>query len=755
MPVCIGAGTFEAAVSQGFHGARPWHFVCTLFDRISVFTRLASPVSLNAILNNGLSAIQTNSAALRVTSNNIANVNTPGYSRRVVNLETQAPGGQLGGVQIAGVQRIVNNYLDREVLDAGSSAARYDVQSSIMDQLNASLGQPGDGHSIASELDKVYAALGQAALDPSSLATRLGVLNQMQSMTQSVSDLASSVASLRTNADQQVGSAVTQVNGLIKQIFDLNPLIQHAVVTGDPATGLLDQRDQLVQQLSQVIGIRTNVQDDGRISLSTTDGVQLVGDSYAQLSYSPSAGPSYKPITLQMLSPQTALPVGTPQVFDSHATSGQMRGLLDIRDQTLVNIGSELGSLAQSLSLAYNAQHNANATVPPPAELDGRQTGLINSDALNFTGGTTIGIADASGTLVHKIAIDFDAGTLSVDGGASSAIGSTIGSFATALDTALGGNGSADFTDGALTLTATGGNGFVIADDAADPSSRGGLGFSHFFGLNDLFKSAGNSVVTTGLSASDAHGLAPGGSISLLLKGPQGQRVGETSVAVTGTTIGDMIGALNTAFSGKATFTLDANGKLQATPAAGYAGYNLEVTADTTSRGTTGESFSSLFGLGTGEAMARAQGFDLRPEVASTPQRLAFAESSLDASTALGSAVVSTGDNRGLLDLQNLANQSVSFAAAGALPARTATFADYTAAFYQQVAQSGNAIDNAKDEQDMRLQVAQGAQSQSEGVNLDEELEKIMMYQQAYNAGARLIRVTQELYDELLNAVGN
>jgi flagellar hook-associated protein 1 FlgK len=717
--------------------------------------RPARPVSLNGILNSGLSAILTNSAALRVSSNNIANVNTPGYVRRVANLGTQVAGGQLGGVQIADIKRVVNNYLDKEVLDAGSNAARYDVQSSILDQLNATLGQPGDGHSIGSEIDAVYSALGQASLDPASLATRLGVVNQFQSLAQSVSGLAASVASLRTNADQQVGATVAQANSLIKQIFDLNPLIQRAVITGDTATGLLDQRDQLVSQLSQLMGIRTNEQGDGRMFLSTTDGVQLISDAYAQLDYEPSAGPSFKPVTVQMLSPLSGLPVGTAQIFDPHATSGQLRGLLDMRDHTLVGIGAELGSLAQSMSLAFNAEHNANATVPPPRELDGRQTGLLNTDALNFTGATTIGIADSSGNLVHKIAVDFDAGTISVDGGAAGGIGSTVGSFVAALDAALGANGSADFSNGELTLSATGSNGFVIADDAANPSSRGGLGFSHFFGLNDLFKSAGNSVVTTGLSASDAHGLAPGGAMTLLLKGPDGQRAGETTVSVTGTTIGDMVTALNTAFTGKATFTLDANGQIQVTRAAAYANYDLEVTLDTTARGTTGESFSSLFGLGTGEAMARAQSFDLRQEVAASPQRLAFAKPSLDATTALGSTVVTPGDNRGLLGLQGLANQTLPFAAAGMLPARNATFADYTSAFYQEIAQRGSAINNAKDAQDMRLQVAQGAQSQSEGVNLDEELEKMMMYQQAYNAGARVIRVTQELYDELLNAVGN
>src|SRR5450432_4158846 len=88
------------------------------------------PMSLNGIISSGLTAIQTNSSAIRVASDNIANINTPGYVRRVAQQETLAPGGILSGVQLSQVQRIANAYVDKEVLTASGSSARYDVQSS-------------------------------------------------------------------------------------------------------------------------------------------------------------------------------------------------------------------------------------------------------------------------------------------------------------------------------------------------------------------------------------------------------------------------------------------------------------------------------------------------------------------------------------------------------------------------------------------------------------------------------------------------
>lgn len=709
-------------------------------------------MSLNGVLSSGLSAILANSTALRVTSDNIANVNTPGYHRRVIDMQTQAPGGQLGGVEIADVRRVLDQFLMREMLASGSASAQYDAQENILGRLDSALGQPGDKNSVLGQMNTLYASLGQLSTDPSSMAQRQGVLDQIANLAQSVSGLASTISSLRQNADADVGQTVGQINELVRKIYEINPQIQRATISGDTASGLLDQRDQMVQQLSGLIGIKTTMQPDGRMFISTTDGMQLVGDLRAQLSYITGSQTSFNPITVQTLSAE-GQPLGAEQTFDFHATSGALRGLLDARDNDLVQVGEELGALSQSLALGFNAVHNASAAVPPPAEMDGRNTGLLATDGLNFTGATTIGIADANGVLQHKIAVDFTAGTLSVDGGGAVSIGSTVGSFTAALNSALGGNGTASFTDGVLSLSATGGNGFVIADDATNPSARGGVRFSQFFGLNDVFQAAGNSIVTTGLSASDAHGFAPGGQISLLLKGPLGQRANEVTVNVTGSTIGDMVAALNSSFAGKATFSLDASGQLTMTPAPQFAGYDLEVTADTTARGTTGTSISQLFGLGTGQAMAQATNFSVRDDLKGSPARFALAQTSLTAASALGDTIAASGDNRGALALQSLGDARLTFAAAGGMQARTASLSEYAASFFQDVGTRSATANDRKTSQDARYQEAQTRSGAVDGVNMDEELMRMMTLQQAYNAGARLIKTAQDLFDQLLQVV--
>jgi flagellar hook-associated protein 1 FlgK len=701
-------------------------------------------------MSSALSALMTNTEALRITSNNIANINTQGYARRIVNEGTAATGGMLGGVDIETVQRAIDKYLGREVVAATGTSARYDAQASIYGQLDGILGSPGDGTALTSQLSDVSAALGQATLAPNDASSQLGALNAFQSLATQMASLSNSIAGLRTQADQQIASAVSQANTLIKQISDLNAQARQATISGDTGSAVFDERDQAVQSLAQLIGIRTQEQADGTISVTTSDGNGLVGGTYVQLSYAGGiTNGTYGPITIQSVNPQTGDPVGITQALDSHLDSGQISGLLDMRDRSLADTAAGLGNLARTSVLAYNAQHNANTAFPPPATLAGRNTGLLAGDGLNFTGKTTIAVTDSNGNLISRVDVDFDAGTISVDGGPAASFSNTVGAFTSALNGALGGNRSASFADGQLTISASNGNGIAVKDDATTPSSRGGSGFSQFFGLNDLFRSTKPSILATGLSASDASGLAAGGQISMVLKGADGSIVKQADVTIAaGMSIGAVVGALNGAMGGTAAFTLNSDGSITETPA--NPSDSLDVTSDSTQRGSTGMSFTTLFGIGDQETENFASGVAINPSLASSPQNLAFAQASIDSTTVAGQSIVGHGDSRGALALQNVGTARQSFAAAGNIGARTGTLGDYAAAFYQDEALSSQTATSNQTTQGDRLQEAQSRQSQVSGVSLDEELTNLTTYQQAYSASARVLTVVQQLYSTLL-----
>jgi flagellar hook-associated protein 1 FlgK len=702
-------------------------------------------------MSSALSALQTNTEALRVTSNNIANLNTQGYARRVVNEQTQSSGGMLGGVDIATVERVIDQYLGKETLAATGSSSRYDAQASMYGQLNGLLGSPGDGTALTSQLTSVSTALGQAVMSPTDSATQLGTLTAFQSLATQISSLSTSIQGLRTQADQQVSSAVAQANTLIKQIYQLNAQVRQDTIGGDTDSAAFDQRDQAIQSLAQIIGVRTQTQADGSVNVTTDDGTSLVGSTYAALTYSGGSATTgvYPPITMTSINPNTDKAIGAAQPLDGHIGSGQIKGLLDMRDQDLANAAEQLGSLARTTALAYNAQHNANTAFPPPTSLDGRDTGLLSSDALNFTGKTTIAVADSSGNLVSRVDVDFDAGTMSVDGGAATSFGATVGGFTSALNGALGSNGTASFTDGALSISANGSNGIAVKDDAATPADRGGSGFSQFFGLNDLFRTATPSILSTGLSAGDAGGFAAGGEIDLVLKGPDGSTVKSASVTTTATmTVGDVVSALNAQMAGTCTFTLNSDGSLSETPA--NPANSLNVTSDSTVRAATGMSFSALFGLGDQQAANFASGFSVNPSIAAAPNTLAFAQLNIDSTTVAGDSVVGHGDSSGALALQNVGQTAQSFAAAGGFSARQATLGDYAASFYQDMALASQTATSNQTAQDDRLQEAQSRQSNVSGVSLDEELTNMTTYQQAYSASARVLTVVQQMYTTLL-----
>jgi flagellar hook-associated protein 1 FlgK len=709
-------------------------------------------VSLNGITASALSALKTNSAALGVVSNNVSNINTAGYARRVVNEQTLSAGGQLMGVDIASVQRVADQFLQQETLSASGTASQYDAMAGLFTQLNGLLGAPGDNQSLATGLTSLSAAFATASQAPGSSSSYTAILNSLQNVSSDISNVSGSISSLQSQIDGQVVSSISPTNALIRQVFDINQQIKTAAASGDTPSGLLDQRDVALTSLSKTMGIKVTQQSDGSMNVATTDGINLVSNTYATLSYSGGAkNGAYGNIQIQDISPVSGQALGQAVPLDPHLGSGTLKGLIDMRDHTLGGLAQSLGNFSQNVEQAFNAQSNANAAFPPPTTLTGRDTGLLSTDALNFTGKTTIAVTNSSGNLVSRVDVNFGTGTLSVDGGPTASIGATLGSFTTALNTALGSNGSASFTNGALSVSASSGNGVVVQEDGTTPSARGGLPFSQFFGLNDLFQSAAPSTLATGLSGGDTSGLAAGGQIAMSLKGPDGDIVKQVSVTtIAGMTIANVVSALNTAMGGAATFALKSDGSIATTTSALYPNYQLNVTADTTQRGTTGMSFTQLFGIGANQAANKASSFAVVPAIANAPQRIGLATPGLTSSTVAGGTVVLGGDNSGAIALQNVITGTRSFQAAGGIAAQSASLSDYAAAFYQNVSTQSNNVTQNQTTQDDRLTEAKTRQSSDSGVNLDEELTNLSTYQRAYSAGARILTVVDQLYTTLL-----
>ena len=704
-------------------------------------------MSLASIMSSATSGLMAAQTGLRTVSDNIANVNTPGYVRKVV---TQAPlvsAGMGVGVNITGISRAADAFLQRAALTAKADSTMAGVQADAFDRTQALFGDPASSSSFFSRLDEIYSAFSTAAGDAASSIQRGAAIDSVTDFLSEASRISTSLKGLATEADARIGGAVDRANQLLGQIDALNTDISRAQVEGRDSTGSENIQSQLMDELSGLMDVSISARPNGGSVVRASDGTVLAGNGgAATLSYVRADGASGEiTVTLPGAGGQTSL--------RARLTSGEIRGLLDLRDRDLPAVGDQLSEFVTKAVDELNRAHNASSSVPAPTSLTGRNTGLDLPTAVSgFTGKTTIAVVGSSGLLQRQVAIDFDAGVMSVDGGGPVAF--TAGGFLSTLNTALGGFGSASFSNGALSLSASGGAGVAIADDATNPSAKAGKGFSHFFGLNDLVSSTGHPFYDTGLSATSAHGFTPGDTISLRVADADGVRVKDVTVAIpAGGTMLDLLNALNSNTTGVGlygAFSLDADGAM--TFAANARGASLSVLNDDTERGAGGPSVSELFGVGLAQRGARAERFSVRSDIAANPMKLALA--SLDLSQAVGGkAVLAVGDGRGAVKLGQAGQSLAGFDAAGGLASSTMTVSRYASELAGSIARKADAATSRQTIAEAVASEADTRRSSAEGVNLDQELISMTTYQQAFNASARLVQASKDMYDVLLMMV--
>ncbi|MBI1197401.1 MAG: flagellar hook-associated protein FlgK [Phenylobacterium sp.] len=698
-------------------------------------------MSLGVTLQTAASGLQAAQASLRAVSDNIANVNTPGYVRKAVNQSQQVVDGVGLGVRIDGIKRITDQYLQMASLTAASDSSRWSAVSQYLDNAQSLFGDPSAGGFFFNRLDDVFSAFGAVANDPSSTLLRGQALSTVQDFLTEADRINTQIVSLGDTVETQAIADVDRANSLLEQISQLNVDIKRSSLVGADTSGSQNIQSQLLDELSGLMNVRVSERQGGGVDLRSVEGVLLAGDQPAKLVYnSSSSTPAY--ITAQPYGSNTAQPI--------QLTSGDLRGLMDLRDVELPKLYDQLGEFVSRSADQLNAAHNASAAYPPPTTMTGRDTGLDLPTAVSgFTGKTTIAIVDQSGLMQQTVAIDFDAGTMSVNGAAGTAF--TDATFLADLNTALGAGGSATFSNGVLSLSAAGGNGLAIDEGT---SQKTGRGFSAFFGLNDLIKTTGFTNYATGLQPTDPHGFTAGGQISLRLSSADGRPLRDVTVAVpAAATMTDLLNALNNSSTGVGlygSFGLDSNGVLSFTGSAPN-NAQLSVVSDNTARGVGGPSISQLFGLGSAERSSRAGRFQVNPTLDGDPTKLSVAK--LDVTAAIGQVAVRPGDGLGALGLSTSGETPILFQAAGTLGQVTMSLTRYASEFGGSIGRTAEAADNRKASAEAVSNEANNRRQAVEGVNLDEELVNLTTYQQAFSASARMIQAASDLFDQLLKIV--
>ncbi|MFZ5668918.1 MAG: flagellar hook-associated protein FlgK [Pseudomonadota bacterium] len=699
-------------------------------------------MSLAAIMSSATTGLAAAQTGLRAVSDNIANVNTEGYVRKVVDQAPLVSAGMGVGVDILQVRRAADAFLQRATLSARAASSQAGVLAEAYDRAQALFGDPAGTSSFFDRLDEVYGAFSAAAADAASTIQRGKAIDAVTDFLAEASRISTSLNQLGGEADSRIGGAVDRANELLRQIESLNTDISRAVVEGREAAGSENIQSRLIDELAGLVDVSVGSRGNGGVVIRASDGSVLAGaGGAATLSY----------VRADDATGQIAVtfPGGTSlQALPLRLTSGELRGLLDLRDRELPALGEQLSEFVARAVEEINRAHNAAAAAPPPSVLTGRDTGLDMATALGgFTGRTTIALTTAAGGLARRIDIDFDAGTLSVDGGAATAF--SAASFAADLSAAMGALGSASFSGGALTLSASAG-GVAVVDDPTTPALKAGKGFSHFLGLNDLVVSRGFASYDTGLAATDSHGFTAGDVISFRVNDADGVRFRDVPVTIpAGASMQNLIDALNATAGGVGlygSFSLDAKGALTFSSANGS---TLTVLSDETERGAGGPSVSELFGIGQAQRSNRAQQFSVRSDIVANSLKLALANVDL-AQAAAGRPVVAVGDGRGALALAQAGETITGFAAAGGLAATSTTVSRYASELAGSIARKADAATSRQEIAESVAAEADARRASAEGVNLDQELISMTTYQQAFNAAARLVQASKDMYDILL-----
>lgn len=335
-------------------------------------------------------SLLANQQALQVVSQNLANANTPGYSRQEAVLETTEPvslgKAQLGtGVQVAQVRRVINTFLENQINLSQQDLGRLQSQADTLPRLEG-LFPDSQGLGLNKNLQDFFNALRDVSNNPRGLTERSVLLSKAVALAAQFNATADTLTKLRQDLNSQISTTITSVNTLTAQIAALNDKIGNAESAGQAANDLRDQRGQLLNDLGKQIQITSFEGANGQVQVLTGRGQLLVERN---ASFALSAIPSGDNKGL--------LTVGyNNQDIAPYIDNGALHGLLDLRDSTIPDILNRIDTLAASLIGQVNQVHRSGygldgttgndfftpATVTTQAKTANTGTGTIGSGAV-------------------------------------------------------------------------------------------------------------------------------------------------------------------------------------------------------------------------------------------------------------------------------------------------------------------------------------------------------------------------------------
>lgn len=358
-------------------------------------------MSLTQALNAARSGLAASQAGIDVTSRNIANANTVGYTAKSVDQTNLIVAGESRGVTRLAAQRHVDAFLQQQIRTENATSSALTAKSDMLTRIDRMFGSPESETSISASIDKLAGRLSDLITSPEDSAARLTFLNQAKHVATDLNSMSGTVQDMRLEAEQNISSAVSQANALLRSISDVNKQISQRVGSSLSAADLQDQRDQDINELSKLMDIKVNERDDGTVTIFTGGGQLLLDKTPAELSFDEhtqidatsayDTDPTKRTVgTISLVSGTTKVDLVAAGAFEG----GSIGGYLELRDEILPEAQNQLDEIASQLALSLS-QEKVNGTAAASGAASGFDldtSALLDGNSISLTydaGGTS------------------------------------------------------------------------------------------------------------------------------------------------------------------------------------------------------------------------------------------------------------------------------------------------------------------------------------------------------------------------------
>ncbi len=718
-------------------------------------------------LQTSLSGMKVAQSQLEVISRNVANADTVGYSRKIGNQKNLVLDGSSIGVTFNGTTRAFDEGLLKSYLSSNTSSGALNAKTTYFAKAEILLGTPQSDNSIAANVSNLQKYFDTFASDVTSSAGRYSLLTAADTVTSRLNSISSEIQKLRGDTDMEIRDSVESINKLLDQLDELNDkIVKYNVLGYDGTADLEDQRDAALRELSEYIDITYFKRDNGAIVIQTSGGETLLDKDPHYLSHN----------AIAQASASTTYAGGSidgiyldGEDITSQIRGGKIKGLIEVRDESLPSLQSQLDELAGVLKKQINNVHNQGTAYPnTPSNLTGtrefidianqrirldqgdvrfiifdQEGNQVATDTLrgqiNFTEGTLDEMAtqiqnwlnDADGGNLPQATVSFDnKGQLVIDTGDS--------------------NYSISIMDEALsTPGSTQQNAVISFDGNADGLyDRTFEGFSSFFGLNDFFDSNSNDSIYDSKVMSKNANLGVKNTITLSFSDQNhGLNFGNIEI-YPNDSLQSIVNKINS--------NPDINENIRASLIPNGDGFMLRIEDVTGNQLEISETtvpqsgFIERIGLSVSNC-GMAGSLSVRKDLKVSPEQIAGGTPEFNPTS--GKYEQNPATNNIANALSKVFSDTQTFAQSGSIAKTDTTLANYASTFVGNIASQASSYDEALTYQQTLTSSIATKEAKISGVDIDQELSQMIIFQQTYAACAKAFTASKEIMDMLLNIV--